>query len=26
MNGQYAQIIYREYVESATFVRPEFYR
>jgi peptidoglycan-associated lipoprotein len=26
MNGQYAQIIYRECVESATFVRPEFYR
>jgi hypothetical protein len=25
MNGQYAQIVYREYVESATFVRPPNY-
>jgi peptidoglycan-associated lipoprotein len=26
MNGQYAQIIYREYVESATFARPAIMR
>jgi peptidoglycan-associated lipoprotein len=26
MNGQYAQVVYREYVESATYVRPGTYR
>jgi hypothetical protein len=26
MSGQYAQIIHREFVESATFLRPGGYR
>jgi peptidoglycan-associated lipoprotein len=26
MDGQYAQIVYREFVESATWVRPPTYQ